>query len=124
MSSTAIGRWRCQCGVDVPFGVTHSCGGTTPVAAAPSSSLVAELQERNRALALSVLEMQQKRDRAEAAIKAGWSWGQYQWSLAHQVAASRLEQCVAVWPECYSGGYDPRCCRFPKSCSCNVVGAD
>jgi hypothetical protein len=26
--------------------------------------------------------------------------------------------CVANWPECESGTYDPRCCRFPKSCSC------
>jgi len=25
--------------------------------------------------------------------------------------------CVSRWPECYSGGFDPRCCRFPKSCS-------
>jgi dCMP deaminase len=30
----------------------------------------------------------------------------------------RNPQCVANWPECFSGGYDPRCCRFPKSCSC------
>ena len=26
--------------------------------------------------------------------------------------------CVKRWPECESGAYDPRCCRFPKSCSC------
>ena len=25
--------------------------------------------------------------------------------------------CVEQWPECVSFGYDPRCCRFPKSCS-------
>jgi hypothetical protein len=25
---------------------------------------------------------------------------------------------VGSWPECESGLYDPRCCRFPKSCSC------
>lgn len=30
----------------------------------------------------------------------------------------RLEpECVERWPECFSGGYDPRCCRWPKSCS-------
>jgi hypothetical protein len=29
----------------------------------------------------------------------------------------RLAYCVEVWPECYSGGYNPNCCRFPKSCS-------
>lgn len=25
--------------------------------------------------------------------------------------------CRDRWPECESGLYDPRCCRFPKSCS-------
>lgn len=29
----------------------------------------------------------------------------------------RLKACVEKWPECESGYYDPRCCRFPKSCS-------
>lgn len=29
--------------------------------------------------------------------------------------------CVKAWPECESGAYDPRCCRFPKSCSCTVA---
>jgi hypothetical protein len=28
--------------------------------------------------------------------------------------------CIAQWPDCYEGGYDPRCCRFPKSCSCEA----
>jgi hypothetical protein len=32
----------------------------------------------------------------------------------------RSPECVAQWPDCYEGGYDPRCCRFPKSCSCEV----
>ncbi len=32
----------------------------------------------------------------------------------------RDPECVASWPDCYEGGYDPRCCRFPKSCSCSV----
>jgi hypothetical protein len=31
--------------------------------------------------------------------------------------------CMARWPECEVGGYDPRCCRFPKSCSCWVTPA-
>lgn len=37
-----------------------------------------------------------------------------------RVAATdrRSPECVARWPECESGAYDPRCCRFPKSCSC------
>jgi hypothetical protein len=26
--------------------------------------------------------------------------------------------CVAAWPDCVDGEYDPLCCRFPKSCSC------
>ncbi len=25
--------------------------------------------------------------------------------------------CLAAWPEAWPSGYDPRCCRFPKSCS-------
>lgn len=29
----------------------------------------------------------------------------------------RLKYCVEQWPECHTGGYDPHCCRFPKSCS-------
>lgn len=31
--------------------------------------------------------------------------------------------CVAQWPDCEDGAYDPRCCRFPKSCSCGPRGA-
>lgn len=30
----------------------------------------------------------------------------------------RDPECVKQWPDCFDGGYDPRCCRFPKSCSC------
>jgi len=30
----------------------------------------------------------------------------------------RDPECVKAWPGCHVGGYDPRCCRFPKSCSC------
>jgi hypothetical protein len=26
--------------------------------------------------------------------------------------------CVDTWPDCVDGAYDPRCCRYPKSCSC------
>lgn len=28
--------------------------------------------------------------------------------------------CIEAWPECEDGHYDPRCCRFPKSCSCGT----
>jgi hypothetical protein len=30
----------------------------------------------------------------------------------------RDPDCVELWPECHNGGYNPSCCRFPKSCSC------
>ena len=33
---------------------------------------------------------------------------------------TRSPECVKRWPECESGAYDPACCRFPKSCSCNT----
>jgi hypothetical protein len=33
-------------------------------------------------------------------------------------ADGRDPACVAAWPDCVDGAYDPRCCRFPKSCSC------
>lgn len=33
-------------------------------------------------------------------------------------ARQRDPYCVKAWPECETGMYDPRCCRFPKSCSC------
>lgn len=29
----------------------------------------------------------------------------------------RIRACVEAWPDCETGLYDPRCCRFPKSCS-------
>lgn len=32
----------------------------------------------------------------------------------------RIPFCVAAWPECEDGEYNPKCCRFPKSCSCRV----
>jgi len=31
---------------------------------------------------------------------------------------ARDPECVKRWPDCHSEGYDSRCCRFPKSCSC------
>jgi regulator of replication initiation timing len=34
-----------------------------------------------------------------------------------KVIDDRDPECVAKWPECESCLYDPRCCRFPKSCS-------
>lgn len=32
----------------------------------------------------------------------------------------RNPECLANWPGCYEGGYNPHCCRFPKPCSCEV----
>jgi hypothetical protein len=34
------------------------------------------------------------------------------------VADDRHPACIEQWPDCRNGDYDPRCCRFPKSCSC------
>jgi len=31
---------------------------------------------------------------------------------------TRNPECLKRWPTCEPGAYDPRCCRFPKSCSC------
>jgi hypothetical protein len=36
-------------------------------------------------------------------------------------ADGRDPECVQRWPECEDGAYDPRCCRFPKSCSCGPL---
>ena len=38
-------------------------------------------------------------------------------SPAQRLVDNRDPECVKVWPECETFGYDPRCCRFPKSCS-------
>lgn len=34
------------------------------------------------------------------------------------VVEDRNAECVKAWPECEPMAFDPRCCRFPKSCSC------
>lgn len=34
----------------------------------------------------------------------------------------RTSDCVEKWPESVDGDYDPRCCRFPKSCSAGYQG--
>ena len=36
------------------------------------------------------------------------------------VLRPRLQSCVERWPGCNEGDYNPKCCRFPKSCSCTV----
>lgn len=36
----------------------------------------------------------------------------------------RLRHCVEAWPECETGMYNPSCCRFPKSCSCDIYDDD
>ena len=33
----------------------------------------------------------------------------------------RNPACVEAWADCESFGYDPRCCRFPKTCSCDCT---
>ena len=37
---------------------------------------------------------------------------------AEEIVDNRNPECVANWPECENGKYHPKCCRFPKSCSC------
>jgi hypothetical protein len=32
----------------------------------------------------------------------------------------REPQCILNWEDCRDGRFDPRCCRFPKSCSCTA----
>lgn len=39
-------------------------------------------------------------------------------------AERRLRSCVARWPACATGEYNPACCRFPKSCSATVYDRD
>lgn len=36
------------------------------------------------------------------------------------MSTRRLRACVERWPECETGEYNPACCRFPKSCSCDI----
>ena len=43
--------------------------------------------------------------------------------LGDHYPETRDPTCIKRWPECESGAYDPRCCRFPKSCSCTIVGS-
>ena len=37
---------------------------------------------------------------------------------ANGTVKPRLRSCVEAWPDCHTFGYNPACCRFPKSCSC------
>jgi hypothetical protein len=64
------------------------------------------------------------KDEAEAAQLAGLRAVLARWGgAAVPVAAAdgRDPVCVAQWPDCRDGAYDPRCCRFPKSCSCGPL---
>ena len=36
------------------------------------------------------------------------------------IRETRRPECIANWPECENGTYHPKCCRFPKSCSCGT----
>ena len=37
--------------------------------------------------------------------------------VEYRVVDQRLPECIAQWPQCESGEYNPQCCRYPKSCS-------
>jgi len=36
----------------------------------------------------------------------------------------RLRECVEAWPDAVEGEHDPRCCRWPKSCSADIYRDD
>lgn len=38
-----------------------------------------------------------------------------------QLVDNRDPECVKAWPGCHTFGYDPACCRFPKSCSAGTI---
>lgn len=42
----------------------------------------------------------------------------FQKRLSPEVRDRRSPECVKRWPECADGEYNPDCCRWPKSCSC------
>ena len=55
-----------------------------------------------------------------ASPEARYSSGAVDGSLPSR-EPSRYPDCVASWPDCREGEYNPKCCRFPKSCSCEIV---
>lgn len=54
------------------------------------------------------------RDTPQAARGAAEGAGE---GSGERMVDRRDPECVKNWPECSSMDYDPRCCRFPKSCS-------
>lgn len=44
-------------------------------------------------------------------------------AVAEAQPVARRTECVERWSDCADGEYDPRCCRFPKSCSCALLEA-
>ena len=95
--------------------------GSPAAPAAPEAGEVAELVDRLGWIAAQLGDIGWSDDSASVACAA---------TLLQQLAApapavvpvpvadDRDPECVARWPECVPDGYDPRCCRFPKSCSC------
>lgn len=53
----------------------------------------------------------------ERLADAEFNRGQIAVWTENSLSERRFKACVEAWPECESGLYDPRCCRFPKSCS-------
>ena len=63
--------------------------------------------------------------RHEAKLLKKDFWGtptQTEWAfeVSDPTTRPRLRACVEAWPDAHEGGCDPRCCRFPKSCSADV----
>ena len=104
--------------------------------AAERDALVAErdsLRDLTRILRAECEQVKDERDRWRAIPFASRFWAfaeedpeafrdcvaDFLNKLADKTSGGQRDPvCVEGWPECDDGAYDPRCCRFPKSCSC------
>jgi len=80
-----------------------------PVSARRNCEQLIQMMEHGMAMIRAHVSSYYPHPRPYAALSPGF------------IVPRRHDACVERWPECVSGEYDPRCCRFPKSCSCNVA---
>lgn len=97
--------------------LTHLCLAMTPtglcVLAKGHEPIHAKMDARQRVILDHVSLADLNKDSgALTRIMSGQHWP--------QKPKRRLAGCVARWPEARTGEYDPRCCRFPKSCSADI----
>jgi hypothetical protein len=59
-----------------------------------------------------------------AKVETPGPWAPAEPAAEPPVTEPRLRVCVDRWPEAQEGAYDPRCCRFPKSCSATIYHAE